>query len=45
MAGKREAEPDPAGPVEERSCADCGVPIDVPKSEPAGAKCYACRQA
>jgi hypothetical protein len=30
--------------VEERKCAKCGVPIETLKSDPPGAKCYACRQ-
>jgi hypothetical protein len=29
--------------LEERACAGCGVPIDVVKGDPPGAKCYACR--
>lgn len=34
---------DSADDVEERACAKCGVPIDVPKGSPQGAQCYACR--
>lgn len=53
MSGKSEnggdvgsASGEHGGPdLEERPCAGCGVPIDVVKGDPPGAKCYACRNA
>lgn len=43
---QEQAQPPSTEPeIEDRTCASCGVPIEVLKTEPAGAKCYACRQA
>lgn len=45
MAGDAKPPEDAAFDLEERKCATCSVPIECAKSEPPGAKCYACRQA
>lgn len=45
MEGKKDEQPAQRDGYEDRICAKCQVPIEVPKTDPPGAQCYACANA